>query len=321
MGSRRFVFAYITRLLSAHTRHTHATMNNNFWTFLVPIYCLFQVICLAPPIKNSMHPICRRMLKIQYIVVPAISITFSFLCIYDFYIFQLPNDFTNRSVIILLLIASTVITFESLFTQSNHLRIIQILCRWDRIYQESFYVFIDYDKQKLKYSIKIYGTILGVGFCYLTGCYIYYTINSHETIGILCLITMAKMTIHTKLIQNGFYMDMVAERLQMINVILEHIKGAPLSSSPSNVLLNTVPLLYGHLWEIIKEIDLSFGWSVMANVIQNVIDLVNDLNILYSNIVGVYSHGATFGKCINAGENNARLIRALFLKCYRCISV
>lgn len=282
----------------------NTAFRTKFWSFLTPVYGLFQVFCFAPAIITVRPLHYKRLLSIRNAILPGASLLWLALCFYDFDILGTPDDFTNRAIVLCLHLTNIVVIIESLNTQSNRLWILQQLLEWDEHFWRTFNVSMNFDQLKLRYTITVYMACVGVASSYVTGCCVYYKFSNRAIIGVICLNGMAKMIIHMKLIENGFYLDMVTERLQMINVILGRIKGVPGSLIPANTFLTPtilgalvdIQLMYGQLWEIIKEIDLSFGWSMMTIVIENIIDLVNDSHIMYCNIVGSYNNVTTFGK-------------------------
>lgn len=258
-----------------------------FFEFLAPICLLFQVFCLAPPLTYD-GVFKKYMFKFFACVTVTAALAQTFVALQNFKSLQLPHDISNFAVIIMLMLAYDIITLESFFTTGSHTIIVNRLygfdCEFAEMIGKGSLGSAQYQRQCSRNAVKVFTTFIGILGCYIIGCNTYYIEDNKRFYVVISIIAYTKMAVHTKLIQCGFYMDMIIDRLHMINGTLETMQQE-IDENKIFRKLEIVQNLYAQLRAITSKVNLSFGWSLMAVVIENIFDLVNDCNIFYYNAI------------------------------------
>lgn len=259
-----------------------------FLAFLAPIYLIFQIFCLAPPLIHE-GVFKKYMFKFFACVTITSALAQTFVALRNFKSLQLPQDVSNFAVIIVIMIAYNISTLESVFTTASHTTIVKKMFGFDcefaeQLIGEGAVSSEQYQRQSSRYAFKVFATFTGILGCYITGCNLHYIEGGRGFYVVISIIAYTKISLHTKLIQCGFYMDMIIDRLYMINGTLESMQQQ-IDENETIGKLEIIQNLYAKLREITCEINLSFGWSLMAIVIENIFDLVNDCNIFYYNAI------------------------------------
>lgn len=253
------------------------------------IYTLFQVCCFAPPIK----PNSKGFFNLITAITTGSIIFYTFLAFYNFQYLRLPIDFTGQAIIKWLLTSCNLVALESFYTRSNHLRILNKLNNFDINFQKLSNYVLDTNYCLIKLIKVCSVTFCIVGYFVLGSYFYYYQIEPAPCIITVIFLGLAKIIIHMKLIQNSYYLDLIIERLQRISNVL-----ARRQSTSEPFTIENARWMYGQLWEIISEINLAFRWSIVVIVIENILDLTNDAQILYVNIIGAHKMLVFCGKCV-----------------------
>lgn len=247
--------------------------NIAFIRFLSPIQLLFQLSCWAPPLRQSDTLFHSIYSNIFCFFLTALHFLFSLVTLLKFEILQIPDDFTNQTVVTLIELTFTVVMIESFCKQENYRRVVQHFEDFDRILISSdtkINMLVVYNRWKKVYYQKIFSNCVIYVACYECGSLIYFRSFITRLYGML--ICTGKLGTYTKTAQIAFYMNMVRERLKLIDQLLER-KEAKLVNS-----------LYGLLWQICAELNDSLGWSLIALYLQTVVDMVNVSHIMYWNV-------------------------------------
>jgi len=248
------------------------TNRNKFLNFISPIVTLFQFFGIAPRIIPSKYKDIIH-LVLQYLRIATVIIIS----------FQNPehlwvqHDLTNQVVLKILLLSYGVSVFETIVTRNRQLKIVEQLWRIDEIIEDKFCGdFDNYDGMRKRYTWFIWTVLLGSIAFKLLSCSFFY-----EQIPFVVFViwSYAHFGLNMRLLQNTFYVDMVYERLCIIHKQLNKLNDC----SEIQEQLNLTSDIYGRLWMMINDINFTFGWSLMAIIIECIVDLVNGANIVYSN--------------------------------------
>lgn len=263
------------------------TNRNKFLNFISPIVILFQFFGIAPRIipskyKDFMH------LVLQYLRIAIVTIIS----------FQNPENLwlqhglTNQVILKILLLSYGISVFETIVTRNRQLKIVNQLCRIDEIIGDKFCGdFDNYDGMRKQYTWFIWTVLLGSIAFKILSCSFFY---GQIPLVVLLIWSYAHFGLNMRLLQNTFYVDMVFERLCIIHKELNKLKDC----SKIQEQLNLTSDIYGRLWMMINDINFTFGWSLMAIIIECIVDLVNGANILYSNCDSSECLNTTIGKFI-----------------------
>lgn len=260
---------------------------NKFLHFISPLVILFQLFGIAPRIipskyKDLMH------LVFQYLSIAVVTVI-SFVNPENIWF---PHDLTNKVVSKTLLFSYAVSVIEAIVTRKRQLKIVNELCRIDQVIGDKFSGdFDNYDAMKKRYTRSIWLVFLAVIFFKILGCVLFY-----DQVPCIVFITWAyaHLGINMRLLQNSFYVDMVYERLCIIHKELNKLKDNYCSNVQQQLDLTSD--IYGRLWIMTNDINFTFGWSLMAIILECIIDLVNDANIMYSNCETFQCLNTTAGK-------------------------
>lgn len=278
---------------------------NAFAGFLSPIQYLFRVLCWAPS--------CQLFDKQTYTSVVCIYLTFThfifaIVAIFQFHTLNLPDDFTNQAVIILIELAYTVIMVESFVKQNNFSQIINYFIEFDQVFVNAvpqINLYRIYHIWKGLYYQQVFGRFVIFSVGHLSGSLIYFYRRGLKVTLVGIFVAVAKIGIYTKTIQIAFYVDMVRERLKLLRQAVLHSQ------------IQEATIMYAILYDIYAELNTSVGMSLIALYLQSLIDLVNVSHIMYWNVVVEYTHMGTIGVCVFAGTIVMPLWE-LVIACKRC---
>lgn len=265
---------------------------SEFLQCLAPVYVIFQLICLAPPLSPGR---CKQIAFTAYALVTVGAVLFAAVTfVLGFRTIYLDADFTNRAVILMIIAAYLIVVLEAVFTQREHRRLLNALFAFDfTLYRTGLIT-----AASRKWNV--YGMFaLSLSF-FVLGASLHYGYRIDQFLWPLLVVGLGKMAVYSRVIQCTFYVDMVNGRLLMINEVLLMVGDAADGERQLALrALMTVRTLHGKLSEVAQAINGSFGWSLMAITLESIMDLVNCGHIFYLNvtlhgrkymIIGTYSH-------------------------------
>lgn len=255
-----------------------------FTEFLSPIQLLFRIFCWAPTCRSEDKPIYTNVIC-YYLTVS--HFIFTMLALFRFNWLYLPDDVTNRAVIIFIVMAYTVLMVESFAKQSNYRRIVNHFQEFDQEYSKTVPendLHLICKQWKWVYYHKIFARLAFFAVCEVSGLLIYFHSKVLRVRLVGLLLGIGKIGIYTKAIQIAFYMDMIRERLEFVKTTLLRGKKE-----------KQVTIMYALLWQICEELNTSIGATLIVFYLQTVIDLVNVSHIMYWNLVVRYTNMETIG--------------------------
>lgn len=255
-----------------------------FLQSLATAYLIFQLICMAPPL-----PITRRRRGHQQLLFNAYALAtisavlyVAYIFIIDFQTVYLVADFTNRSVDLMLIFAHLIVCIEGALTKVDHQRLLHALYEFDCTAYE-----FRQQPEVVKWR-QMYGLFAVNLSFFILGCVLHYGQGrSWLFYRILFAVGVAKVAAYTRIMQVSFYVDMLNERLQLINDVLRQ-------PMPPQTTLEKVQAMHGKLWEVTQAINGSVGWSLIAIILENIMDLVNCWHTIYFNVTCHWTNLSSF---------------------------
>lgn len=250
-----------------------AKNREKFLQFMSPIVIVFQFFGIAPRItplkyKDFMH------LILQYVRIAMMTVMLFYTPDIVWQSYEISSNVTLK----ILLFSYAVSVFEAIYTRDRQLKIIKQLCRIDEIISTKFCANFDcYSGMKKRYTFIVWGVCLGVMFIKT-----FHILFFNRAPYVLCFSwAYAHFGISMRLLQNAFYVDMVFERLCMLHKELNKLKYNKCGTVQQQ--LSVTSDIYGKLWMMTNDINFSFGWSLMAIILESVVDIVNEVNVMFSN--------------------------------------
>ncbi len=239
--------------------------------FMAPIVIVFQFFGIAPRITPSKYKDITHML-LQYVRIALVIAIF----FYNPDMIQQSYELTSRVTLKILLISYGVTVFEAIATRDRQMKIIKQLCQIDEIISTKFCAdFDNYDEMKKRYTRFVWGVCIAV-----VAMKIFHWIFFNNAPVVVCITwAYAHFGISMRLLQNAFYVDMVFERLRILHQELTKLKAT--SYGKVQQQLNLTSDIYGKLWMMTNDINFSFGWSLLVIILECVVDLVNEVNVMY----------------------------------------
>lgn len=237
-----------------------------------PIVMVFQFFVIAPRLTPSKYKdIAHSVLQCCIFVLTIVT----FLYNPEPAIWQ-SFDLTSRVTLKIVLASYAVAIFEGIATKGRQLKIIEQLCKIDELISAKFCAdFDDYRGIKKRYMRSVWGVFLG-----LVAIQIFHWICFNKASLLLCIAwSYAHFGISVRLLQNAFYVDMIFERLCILHQELLKLKRDCCTAQQQLSLAGDI---YGKLWMMTNDINFSFGWSLLAIVLECVVDLVNEIFVMYS---------------------------------------
>lgn len=255
-------------LLNRHYCIVLTMANRNFQYFRIVV--LFHFFGIAPLINSS------KWKNFLYLIYQCASIaTVLLMLFYKQQIISKLYDVTSQVTLRILLISHVVSIVEAMTTKDRQLKIMKQLNRIDAIISEEFCTESEnYNRLKTRYTWYVWGVFLGI-FVVRT---LHSIVFNRAPLVVCCVWAYAHYGIGMRLLQNAFYVDMIYERLHILHGELNKLEN---DSCKVQQQLNLAGDLYGKLWMMTNDINFSFGWSLMAIIVECIVDIVNEANILY----------------------------------------
>lgn len=241
-----------------------------------------------------------------------LHIFFSLIAFFNFDVLDLPDDFTNQAVVVMIEMTFSIMAIESFCKQRNYYSVVDNFVEFDNIVQSSakhIDMSIVYKRWKRVYYKKIFSYWFLSMICYFIGSLIYLRWSTITIRLVAILMGLAKAGIFAKAAQIGFYMDMICERLILMDQLLEHGDT------------QLVTRLYVLLWRICANLNDSLGLYIMSLYLLSVIDLVNVTHIMFWNlrVLTRYSHLTTVG-IVSLMISILMPVWTMVESCHRCHS-
>lgn len=246
--------------------------SKKFLQFMSPIVIVFQFFGIAPRItpsnyKDIMH------LMFQYFRIALVSL----ILFYNPEIIGQAYEITSQVTLKILLLSYAVSVFEAIVTRERQLKIIKQLCRIDELISTKLCADFDsYSDMKKQYTRLIWCVCLGVVILKILHCILF----NRAPLVLTFTWAYAHFGISMRLLQNAFYVDMVFERLCILHKELSKLKY---NCRNVQQQLNLTSDIYGKLWMMTNDINFSFGLSLLAIILECVVDLIDLVNVMYSN--------------------------------------
>lgn len=230
-------------------------------------------------------------------IILAIGVFFSAFYFNIIYVFDSFVNTVSNALLILTLTIHLVIVVEPIFQKELQSKLIQSLCRVDKLFNNKSKVIISYQREKwelftrcfLLVSILIFVNLFWIFYTYYQNLFYDFMYPTMYSYFVLCL----------KPIQIIFFVCLLRKRLILINNELCDIQKAQtndvnhskskychtrdeLDSSNSTVeqsindRLFNLKLIYGELYESCELINASFGSSMLAFTVQAFIELTTN---------------------------------------------
>lgn len=254
-----------------------------------PFVIVFQFFGLAPRSQPSKYKDLIH-LMLQYLRIVAVTA----IMFYNPVVVVEELEITSQVTLKILLLSYAVAVFEAIVTRERQLKIVKQLCRIDEIISTQFSAdFDNYDRMKKQYTWFIWGVFLGVVIVKV------FHIILFNKAPFVVYITWAysHFGISMRLLQNAFYVDMVYERLCILHKELNKLKY---NSCMVQQQLNLASDIYGKLWMMTNDINFSFGWSLLAIILECIVDIVNEVNVMFSDCNIYECFGTTVSEYIKS---------------------
>lgn len=264
------------------------TNRENFLHFMTPIVVVFQFFGIAPRVTPSKYKDLLHCI-LQYLRISMVSA----ILFYNPAVVWQAYELTSQVTLKILLVSYAVSVLEAIATRERQLKIIKQLSRIDEIISTKFCAdFDNYSGMKKRYTRFIWGVFLGV----IAVEIFHWILFNKAPLVLSATWTYAHFGISVRLLQNAFYVDMVYERLCILHKELKKLKR---NGCKVQQQLNLASDIYGKLWMMTNDINFAFGWSLLAIILECIVDLVNEVNVLYSNCDTSECFGTTFSKFTN----------------------
>ena len=259
----------------------------NFQKYISWVFCIFQLYCLSPLLKTKYARTDTKVNFFQtYIILQfSLSLLMVYITTMEFKVLNMPQDLTNQSVVIIIIIANSITILESIVKFQNQTKIMEILLKIDELMVDTFDVCINYNDihRRIFWKIVILSGVLFI--TNLVGMALFHNKISSITLFIAVVaVVYHKMSIMTRMLQNDFYVEMIYERLVTLNVALLSLHGKNTETEFSEKIIK-LQECYGQLWQLSKCLYTTFRWSTMAILFESIVDIINLANILYVNMV------------------------------------
>lgn len=267
-------------------------LKKDFLNHLSPIFFMFQVFCLAPLLQpNSFN---RYFLNFYTYTIFLATAYLTYLIVFCFHLLILPLNvyfnFILQTGITSIATTFTVIIVESRLTAASHTKIVQKLFEADTILRRSLGVHIDYGLMMRRKIFNVYAMFTGIFCCnFIACCSFYNETASVDLIILFNVIGVCVLAITMRLSQITFYVDMVIDRLKFIHNVLAT------GGRRRRDTIYCIQMVYALCWEITREINTSFGWSLSFIFVQLILDCLNNGYVIYNNITVDYSNSILLG--------------------------
>lgn len=267
-------------------------LKKDFLNHLSPIFFLFQMFCLAPLLQPNTFN--RYFLNFFTCTIFLATAYLTYLIVFCFHLLTLPLNiyfgFILQTGLTSIATTFTVIIIESRLTAVSHTQIVHKIFEADTILRRSLGVHIDYGLLMRRKVFNVYAMFTGVFCCNIVACFSFYSETANIDLIILFnVIGVCVLGITLRLSQITFYVDMVRCLLKLIHNVL-----ANGGWRRSNALC-CIQMVYALCWEITREINKAFGWSLSFIFVQLILDCMNNGYVTYKNIVVGYSNGILLG--------------------------
>lgn len=268
------------------------SVKKDFLNHLSPIFCLLQVFCLAPLLQPNTFN--RYFLNFYTYTIFLATAYLTYLIVFCFHLLTLPlNIYFNiilQTGIASIAITFTVIIVESWLTAVSHTKIVEKLFEADTIFRRSLGVHIDYGLLMRRKIGNVYALFSGIICCNIIACGAFYIETANvDLIIMLNVIGVCVFGITLRLSQISFYVDMVTDRLKLIHNVL--VNGGWRRRDT----VFCIQMIYALCWEISREINMAFGWSLSFIFVEFVFDCLNNGYVFYNYISFEYSNGILLG--------------------------
>lgn len=245
--------------------------NEKFLDFMSSIVVVFQFFGIAPRCTPSKYKDIVHLI-LQYFRIAAVTV----MMFYNPVVILREFEITSQVTMKILLLSYAVAVFEAIVTRERQLKIVKQLCRIDEIISTQFSAdFDNYSRMKKRYTWFIWGVFLGVVVIKI----VHISLFNKAPFVVYITWAYSHFGVSMRLLQNAFYVDMVYERLRILHKELNKLKY---NSCKVQQQLNLASDIYGKLWMMTNDINFSFGWSLLAIILECIVDLVNEANVMYS---------------------------------------
>lgn len=235
----------------------------------IRIYIMvFMVFGLWTSFKNAK---CKLALRLNSVFSIAIVIFLYTSAIYLNAFFAYTTIAHTVANYLYLLIVSThlIVIVESIIKSKHQSRLIQKFTLIDRLFQEKLKIFILYKNAKRQIFIR--NLILIAIFASMKGFLNLYIHFNHGAYNFMWIELYSVWVLYLRHIQVLFFIGLMKTRLNLINDELENIKKGEMCDR-----LLHLKQIYSELYEICQLIDMAFGWSLLATITQNFVDITSN---------------------------------------------
>lgn len=268
----------------APNNRSHMALATTFW----PIFKLFQLFYLS---SSALANSSRCAIFFRSIFGLIIFVLWQCSVLHILWKFWTDHkQFVYVVSIIIISIVYCVIIIETITYHDQQIEILSAMSNVDEFLMMDIRVVTTI---KRKYLTKVYCSFMFVVICEIIAIITVYRASVFEW-NIFGLY-FPKIAICLRLMQIGFYVDMVYERLRQVMWLLESVQNERDNVRILNFLYLTREA-YGKLWTICYEINKAFGCSLAVINVEFMFDLIADVHLIYNHFGR--STELTVGKCV-----------------------
>lgn len=261
-----------------HSHRSHIQINMSHSTFL----WFFRCFCLAPKVPN------KSLISVVLSIYSFLSM-FSVVSVFV-YVFTLSNVLSDDSLVVVvcaLLTLNQIITHLLVVGTAFHGRdqLNEIVNQLDSIDKtiRDLHTHLHH-KASIKppniwkYLLVVVLITLCYTYCLLLDVSLNIMIGVHQ----VCIL-------RARSIQIGFYVDLIGERLSMVNAELQTLSrlynDSPWDATTQGICyqrMSDLKTIYGSLWTVLIMFKKCFGWSLLILTFQSIADLIINAFLIFA---------------------------------------
>lgn len=245
---------------------------NEFYKQMHNYFLYFNLFGMWSVWKNSKHKLFFQV----HLILSSIVVLLKYIYVVFFNRFFIQNSFLgnlNNFLFIFIFASHLTIKCETHFSTNIQLQIIENLSFFDRYVGIKFGIRIQYQRQKRKLIVLSIMLMLPI---ILTNIMAISYINIWKVVYLNVLLSMYSTWItRSRFLQIIFFVYLLRERLKIINFELNRLRNSILGQSKQYTFQRLLQLkkAYEQLYDTCELINNTFGWSLLAIVVQCFVDI------------------------------------------------
>lgn len=307
----------------------HLKLRPSFFNEIAYFVLFFRVAGISYFARNPIHSVVLTIycvLNISAIILIFISALFINQVVQE----NSLSSLVGGLVFIALCIAHLIIIIQSFATRNKQLGVCDKFSEIDSMFENKLNMTVNYSDMKRKSFLKLLISIIIV-----TVLPVAVILNNYFTgdpIGYYAHCLYSTIVIRLRCLQNMLYVDMVSERLKLVNEKLEEIiksnredttmvmfidKYYDYGRKPGFNQILSLKIIYGKIWDIMNLINDCYGWSLLAISTQYFIDFTSNGYWLFLSLENLLSR-AFMITCILNIIPCVFIMTLLAYSCYCC---